>query len=168
MSSPLNRRLKSWPGWVLMVFVVVAFLAVGATRGSGPQTQADRVDELTRRIACPVCDGESVFESQNNASRALRNQVTDLVRQNELSDAEILNLIDTRNQGDLLLVPETSGLDALVWALPATAFVVGTTGLALAFRRWRLEADALSDPTDADRALVDAALADDLSPDADA
>lgn len=158
--NTLNRRLKTWPGWVLMIFVLVAFLAVGASSSSGPQSQADRVDELTKRIACPVCDGESVFESQNNASRALRNQVTDLVRRNELTDPEILNLIDSRNQGDLLLVPETSGLDALVWALPATAFVVGATGLILAFRRWKLEAAGLGDPTDADRELVDAALAD--------
>lgn len=158
--SGLNSRVKGWPGWILMLFVLVAFLAVGATTSSGPQTQADRVDSLTKRIACPVCDGESVFESQNNASRALRNQVTDLVGRNELTDSEILNLIDSRNQGDLLLVPETSGLDALVWALPATAFVVGVTGLILAFRRWKVEADGLGNPTDADRALVDAALAD--------
>lgn len=159
--TDLNRRLKSWPGWMLMLLVVVAFLVVGATRSTGPQTQGDRVDELTQRIACPVCDGESVFESQNNASRALRNQVEDLVRQNELSDAEILNLIDTRNEGDLLLVPEASGLEALVWVLPALGFVVGTAGLGLAFRRWRVEAAGLGDPTTADRDLVDAALADD-------
>lgn len=163
MTSTLNHRVKSWPGWILMLLVVVAFLVVGATRSTGPQTQGDRVDELTQRVACPVCDGESVFESQNNASRALRNQVEDLVRQNELSDAEILNLIDTRNEGDLLLVPETSGLEALVWVLPALGFVVGATGLGLAFRRWKVEAAGLGDPTAADRDLVDAALADEES-----
>ena len=161
--STLNRRLKSWPGWVLMLLVVIAFLVVGATRSTGPQTQGDRVDELTQRVACPVCDGESVFESQNNASRALRNQVEDLVRQNELSDAEILNLIDSRNEGDLLLVPEATGLEALVWVLPAVGFVVGAAGLGLAFRRWKVEAAGLGDPTAADRDLVDAALADDES-----
>ena len=159
--KPLNRRLKSWPGWVLMVLVAVAFVVVGATRTQGPLTQDDRVDDLTRRIACPVCDGESVYVSQNAASRRLRNQVEDLVRRNELSDDQILGLIDSRNEGDLLLVPRSSGLDALVWVLPAVAFVIGTAGLALAFRRWRLEAGGLGDPTDADRALVDAALADD-------
>jgi cytochrome c-type biogenesis protein CcmH len=157
----LNRRLKSWPGWILMLLVAVTFLVVGATRTAGPQSQEDRVDDLTQRIACPVCDGESVFESQNAASRRLRNQVEDLVRQNELSDAQILTLIDTRNEGDLLLVPKASGLDALVWVLPAVGFVVGVTGLGLAFRRWRLEADGLADPTAADRELVEAALAAD-------
>jgi cytochrome c-type biogenesis protein CcmH len=157
----LNKRLKSWPGWILMLLITVTFLVVGATRSTGPQTQADRVDDLTQRIACPVCDGESVFESQNAASRRLRNQVEDLVRQNELSDEQILTLIDSRNEGELLLVPNASGLDALVWVLPAVAFVVGVTGLGLAFRRWRLEADGLADPTDADRAIVAAALAAD-------
>jgi len=156
---PLNKRIKSWPGWLLMLVVAVTFLVVGATRSSGPQTQEDRVDDLTQRIACPVCDGESVFESQNAASRRLRNQVEDLVRENELSDQQILTLIDSRNEGELLLVPTASGLDALVWVLPAVGFVVGAAGLGLAFRRWRIEAAGLSDPTAEDRSIVEAALA---------
>ncbi len=163
--SSLNRRLKSWPGWVLMLTVLVTFLVIGASRSSGPQTQSDRVDALTRRIACPVCDGESVFESQNNASRALRNQIEDLVRENELSDAEILNLIDTRNEGDLLLVPEASGLDAVVWVLPAIGFVVGVVGLGIAFRRWKVDAAGLGEPTSDDRDLVRAALDDETERD---
>lgn len=166
MSSPMNRRLKSWPGWALMLVVVVAFLAVGSTRSSGPQSAEDRVDDVTQRIACPVCDGESVFESQNNSSRNIRNQVESLVRANELSDDEILTFVDNRFEAELLLVPRTSGLDALVWALPAAGFVLGMTGLIMAFRRWRAEADGLADPTADDRALVEAALAADVDHDA--
>ena len=45
--------------------------------------------------------------------------------------------------------------------LPAIGFVVGVGGLRLAFRRWKVEAAGLGDPTTADRDLVDAALADD-------
>lgn len=161
----LNQRLKSWPGWILMGLVAITFLVVGATRTAGPQSQEDRVDDLSQRIACPVCDGESVFVSQNAASRRLRNQVEDLVRQNELSDEQILTFIDSRNEGDLLLVPKASGLDALVWVLPAVGFVIGVTGLGLAFRRWKLEAEGLADPTEEDRALVDAAMAADEPPD---
>ncbi|MGB3733371.1 MAG: cytochrome c-type biogenesis protein CcmH [Ilumatobacter sp.] len=166
MSRPLNSKLKSWPGWALMLVVVVAFLAVGSTRSSGPRSPEDRVDQITQRIACPVCDGESVFESQNNASRNIRNQVESLVRANELSDEEIVTFVDDRNDAELLLVPRATGLDALVWALPAVGFVLGMTGLIFAFRRWRAEADGLADPTADDRALVDAALAADVDHDA--
>ena len=156
---PLRRRVVGWPGWALLAVVTITLLTIGSTRTSGPRSQEDRVDDLTQRIACPVCDGESVFVSQNNASRALRSQVADLVRANELSDDEILAVIDSRNEAELLLVPRSSGLDALVWVLPAVGAAVGATGLALAFRRWRLDAASTAGPTDADRELVAAALA---------
>ncbi len=161
MANELNRRAKRWPGWVALVFVVAGFLAVGVTRDTGPESQSDRIDELSKRVACPICDGESVFESQNNASIALRNQIADLVADNDLRDAEIIAFIETRYGGEVLLVPKSSGLDALVWVLPAVAFACALGALIVVFRRWKREAGDVSDPTDADRALVEAALAAD-------
>lgn len=158
MPSTFNRRLKKWPGWVALAFVVVAFLAVGVARTSGPQTPSDRVDAVTQRVACPVCDGESVFESQNNASRAIRNEVTELVRLNELDDDGIIAFIENRYGADILLVPRASGFDALVWVLPVMGFVIGLAALALVFRRWRRAVEESGSATDADRALVESAL----------
>jgi cytochrome c-type biogenesis protein CcmH len=159
--SSLNGRLKRWPGWVLLAFVVAGFLAVGTFRSTGPETQADRSDAIARRVACPICDGESVYVSQNNASRAIRGQITELVDGNDLSDADIVAFIENRYGAEVLLVPRSSGFDALVWVLPAVAFVCGVAGLAVAFRRWQREGDASTEPTDADRELVAAALVDD-------
>lgn len=156
----LNRRLKRWPGWVLLVFVIAGFLAVGATRDSGPTSQQDRVDGVARRVACPICDGESVFESQNNASQALRSQIAELVAANDLNDSEIVAFIETRYGAEVLLVPKASGFDALVWVLPAVAFAFGLAALVVVFRRWKREAGEIAEPTDADRALVEAALRD--------
>jgi len=157
-SADLNRRLKRWPGWLLLGLVAVVLLVVGSTGTSGPQTQQDRVEGITRRIACPICDGESVFESRNNASRDIRNRVTELVRANDLSDDEIVGFIETRYGADVLLVPKASGFDALVWVLPALFAVVGVVGLAVAFRRWQLQAANTGAATDDDRALVEAAM----------
>jgi cytochrome c-type biogenesis protein CcmH len=159
-ASDLNRRAKGWPGWVLLGVVALVFLVVGATRDGGPQTPDDRVDAITQRLACPICDGESVFESQNNASRDIRVQVTELVRANELNDDEIIAFIETRYSAEVLLVPRATGFDALVWIVPAVAFVVALAALVVTFRRWRREADSIAEPTDDDRALVDAALRD--------
>ena len=160
-TSSLNRRLKGWPGWVVLAFVVAGFLAVGAFRSSGPETQADRIDEIASRVACPICAGESVFVSQNSASRAIRNQITELVIENDLSDADIVAFIETRYGAQVLLVPRSTGFDALIWVLPAVGLVCGIAGLTVVFRRWKREAAAAADPTDADRELVAAALADD-------
>ena len=64
--------VKRWPAWVLLVLVVAGFLAYGTTRESGALTPEERVEEITKRLACPVCDGETVYESSNPASAAIR------------------------------------------------------------------------------------------------
>jgi hypothetical protein len=48
-----------------------------------------------------------------------------------------------------------------VWVLPAVAFACGLAALIVVFRRWKREAGETAEPTDADRALVEAALAAD-------
>lgn len=150
--------LKRWPGWVLLVLVVVGFLAVGATGDDGPSTPAERADAIAQRIACPTCDGESVFESRNTGSVNIRTAIRQLVDEGALTDDEIIGRIESSFSGRILLVPRASGLDALVWALPVAALVCALAGLAVTFRRWRQEAAATAGPTDADRRLVEAAL----------
>lgn len=148
--------MKRWPGWVLLVLVVGGLLAVGATRDSGPRTPQERVEAISKRLACPICDGESVFESRNNASVAIRTAITEQVNAGVANDDEIVTYVEQRFGGRVLLVPKATGIDALVWALPAAALVCAVVGLGVAFRRWRLAAGL--EPDDADRALVAAAL----------
>ena len=155
--SSRSTSIKSWPMWVLMALVAASLLIVGGTRDSGPQTPEDRVDEISKRLACPVCNGESVFASQNNSSRSIRTEIESLVRENELSDDEIIAVFEARD-AEILLVPKSSGLEALAWMLPVFALCLGLVGLAFAFRRWRAESALLRDPTQADRDLVAEAL----------
>lgn len=147
-------------GWLALLFVVVGFLAVGATRDGGPRTADDRVEAISKRIACPICDGESVFESRNPTSESLRRAIRADVDAGVLSDEEIVDRITSARDGQELLVPTTSGIEALAWALPATAFVIAVVGLALAFRRWQANSRQLGRATDADYELVARAMAD--------
>jgi cytochrome c-type biogenesis protein CcmH/NrfF len=135
-----------------MGILVVALLAVGSTRSDGPRTQEDRIDSISRRIACPTCDGESVFVSQASASQAIRNEIARQVAEGLQSDEEIVGFIEQRFGGQVLLVPKATGLDALVWELPVA-------GLTVAFRRWRKQQGG--EATDEDRAIVAALLAED-------
>jgi len=160
--SEINNRVKGWPGWVLLLVVTVSVLAVGSTRTSGPQSQEERIELISKRVACPVCNGESVAESRNNASRAIRNEIDSLVRSTPLSDDQIVARLEDSYGTEILLVPRASGFDALIWVLPTMAFVFGVAGLAVAFQRWRVQADGVADPTDADRDIVAAARQVDL------
>jgi cytochrome c-type biogenesis protein CcmH len=158
--SSLNRSAKRWPGWALLLCAVVALLAVGATRDTGPRTSDERVEAISKRLACPVCQGESVYESRNPASVQIREAVKQGVADGVKSDEQIIQDIVVAYDGEELLVPTASGIEALAWALPAAALVIGVTGLTLAFRRWQASARSLGDATDDDYALVAEALVD--------
>lgn len=155
------KRFKGWPGWALLALVVVGFLAVGATRDDGPRTTAERAHALAERVACPNCMGETVAESRTGASESIRREIERLVNEGAASDEQILSYLETNYGSQTLLVPRATGFDALAWALPGAALVIAAAALIATFLRWRREAAAVGDPTDADRELVEAALAAD-------
>lgn len=154
--STLASRIKSWPSWMLMGLVVVVLLTVGGTRDNGPLTQSDRIDAIARRVACPTCDGESVYASRAPAAEAIRNQIARDVAGAGMTDDEIIAAIASSFDARVLLVPRATGIDALVWVLPVAVGVCAVTGLGFAFRRWRRD-PAL--PSTEDESLVDGLLA---------
>ena len=159
--STLASRIKSWPSWMLMGLTVVVLLTVGGTRDNGPLTQSDRIDSIARRVACPTCDGESVYASRAPASEAIRNQIAREVSGARLSDDQIIAGIASSFNARVLLVPRATGIDALVWVLPVAVGVCAVTGLAFAFRRWRRDP---SQPSAEDVELVEALLDEDDLP----
>jgi len=156
----LNKRLKGWPGWIVLLGVAVVALLIGATRSSGPATDDDRVDSISQRLACPICDGESVYESQSTTAIGIKAQVRKLVQDGQFSDDQIIDYIagDAQFGAKTLLVPRATGFDSLVWILPVFAGVCALAGLGVAFRRWRAAGDDV--PSADDRAIVAQALRD--------
>ena len=154
MSRP--SRFKGWPGWLLLAAVFAAVLAVGVARTGEPRTNEERVAAIAKTIKCPICRSESVADSQANASQNIRDEVARQVAAGQRNDDQIRAYILSRFPGQgLALVPPKTGVDSLVWALPAVALVLAVGGLVFAFRRWRAATDTV--PTDDDRTLVAAA-----------
>ena len=153
------KYLKSWPVWMLMGLIVVALLTIGTTRDNGPLTQSDRIDSISKHIACPTCDGESVFVSRASAAEAIRKQIARDVSAGTMTDDEIIGSIAQAFNGKVLLVPRATGIDSLVWIMPIAVLVCAVAGLWAAFRRWRRDnsGEASSD----DVALVEKLLAED-------
>lgn len=159
--ASLNRRLKRWPGWLSLLLVVAGSLAVGVTRDTGPRTPEERIVALEKRLSCPVCSGESVYESRNTGSVQIRELIRQQVSEGVLSDQQIIDgIVDGPVEGVELLVPRSSGVEALAWVLPSAAFVIGAAGLTIAFRRWQASARSLGSATTEDYALVEAAIAE--------
>ncbi|MEY2610550.1 MAG: cytochrome c biosis protein CcmH [Actinomycetota bacterium] len=154
--STLNRTIKRWPSWVLLLLCAVVLMVIGVDRVSGPSTAEERIDAIAQRLACPTCDGESVYESRGSASQAIRKEIARRVADGQSSDDEIVAAIDDSYEADLRLVPDSSGLESMIWIAPMVVAVGAVALLVVAFRRWRSEGSLT--PTDEERSVVEKAL----------
>ena len=151
----MNSVQNKW-SWLLVIFAAIALLAFGSTRDSGPRTQAERIDAITKVLACPTCSGESVYVSRASGAESIRAEVARQIAGGQRSDDEIIAYIESRFGSRVLLVPRSTGLDSLIWVLPVFVLVCAVGTLGFAFRRWKVVgSDSISDE---DAQLVERAL----------
>jgi cytochrome c-type biogenesis protein CcmH len=138
--------------WVLMAALALGLLVFAAvdTRG-GPDDNADRANRLAQQFACPVCQGQSIAESDVPIAREIRKEMRTRLDQGQ-TDAQIRQYLVDQYGDKINLLPDASGITGLVWIIPVVAFVAALGGLAAVFRRWRRQ--ELVAATDEDRALV--------------
>jgi len=160
----VKKIITGWPGWLLLFAAVASLLIISYQRSSKPLTADQRTQSIAERIACPVCDGESVAESRAPAARDIRDDIAKYVNDGQLSDEQIITKIDDASVQDLRLTPNGSGIDLLVWFLPALALAGAVAGLTMAFLKWRRPIPDHG-PTDDDRELVAAAMLSEYSDD---
>ena len=149
----MTRHLLAW---LTIAVVGVSTLVFAAVDQGAPTTNADRAYELAKDFACPVCQGQSIAESDVVVARNIRREIRVWVDEGR-SDDFIRDQLVANFGEDIDYTPPSDGITALVWILPIVAGAVAGGGLVLAFRKWRLESDL--EASDEDTALVEAARA---------
>lgn len=102
----------------LVLASVVAYGMLGHTA-----TDADRLADLTTRVACPVCE-TSVADSQAAYARNIRAYI-ELQIDEGRSDREILQGLRDSFGDEILLDPPASGFGLWLWLAPVAAIVGG-------------------------------------------
>ncbi len=148
-ASLLNRRSVGWLGVLVIGLGVFLF---GASGEGPPETNADRAYGLSNRYACPVCQGQSVAESDVPIARTIRAEVRRRVDDGQTDD-EITAYLTGRFGDDIDLNPSASGVTGLIWILPVVAAVGAVAALAMVFRRWQQV--PVAQASAADRDLVE-------------
>jgi cytochrome c-type biogenesis protein CcmH len=138
--------------------ILLVALVIGADRGSGPPTDSERVFALSRSIACPTCDGQSVSESEAPLAREIRRDIARRVDAGETDDQILSYYADTQGT-EILLTPPSEGIGGLVWVIPVAGALVALAALAFVFLRWKQRPKVHA--SDADRDLVARALGGD-------
>ena len=88
------KKLNSLPMWILMLLLTVGLLAFGTLRDRGPLTQQGRIDAISQQLACPTCNGESIYVSRAPAAEAIRNEIAREVAAGQNSDDQIVAVIE--------------------------------------------------------------------------
>ena len=83
--------------------------------------------DLYSKIMCPVCDGQTIGESQASISNDMK-KMRDLQISEGKEDEEILGYFEERYGTEILASPPGEGFNIIVWIAPvvliATAFIV--------------------------------------------
>ena len=151
-SREIVRLKRWWLPWLALAAVVGIAVVVLATRSGPSNSPAARAARLDAQLACPVCVGESVADSNAPESRAIRVDIVKRIRAGQ-DDGQIRAAFVAIYGEHVLLTPSNGGLGAIAWGVPVVALVLGAAGIVLALRRWS-SAPRLAATTD-DEEVVD-------------
>jgi cytochrome c-type biogenesis protein CcmH len=150
----MNASRRRAIGWVGVLTAVVVALSVALLGERDAPNNAERAFAVANQLACPVCDGQSVAESDSPAAQAIRADIKTRIDQGQ-TDQQITDALIASYKESISLKPRATGLVGLVWITPVVALVTAVAGLVVVFRRWhRADVEAA---TDADRILVERA-----------
>jgi cytochrome c-type biogenesis protein CcmH len=125
---------KWWVAWLALAVVVVIAIAVLVARSGPSDSRSARASRLANELACPVCTGESVADSNAPESRAIRIDIARRIRAGQ-DDGAIRDAYVAIYGEHVLLTPSNGGLGVVAWGLPVLVIVLGAGGIALAVRR---------------------------------
>jgi cytochrome c-type biogenesis protein CcmH len=125
---------KSMP-WIVLAVVVTIGVVVLVVRSRPDNSPAARAARLEHQLACPVCEGQSVGDSNSPQARAIRDDIPRRIAAGQ-SDAEIRAFYVSRYTEKILETPSNSGLGIVAWGLPALAVMLGAVSIVIAVRRW--------------------------------
>lgn len=106
-----------------------------AVRASQDPALEARASALAAELRCPVCQGVSIEASPS----PLALQMKDLIRTQLAegrTDREVRAYFVSKYGEWVLLEPEASGFNLLIYVLPALGLLAGGALLVLAVRRW--------------------------------
>ena len=127
--------MRKWGiAWLALAAVVVIAVVVLIARSSPSSSASARASRLANELACPVCTGESVADSNAPESRAIRTDIARRIRAGQ-DDGEIRDAYVATYGEHVLLTPDNGGLGVIAWGLPVVVILLGAGGIALAIRR---------------------------------
>ncbi len=154
----MTRRLLRM--WLVMLLVCVGVAHAQAIEPMpfANHAQELRFQHLTRQLRCPMCQNETLADSNAPIARDLRNQIFQMM-QHGSSDDEIKQYLVARYSNFVLYNPPLTAGTWLLWFGPLLILLGGTGAVLVAIRK-RSHRDAVATEASTANALIDSTPTD--------
>lgn len=94
-----------------------------------------RAADIAAQLRCPVCSGQSVLESNSAIAQEMQEVIRERLERGD-GEREVLAYFRGAYGDWIILRPRATGLNLLVYVLPAVALLGGGIWLVVVLRRW--------------------------------
>tara|TARA_B100000963_G_scaffold319639_1_gene301657 strand:- start:12541 stop:12894 length:354 start_codon:yes stop_codon:yes gene_type:complete len=84
-----------------------------------------RITVISKNLRCLVCDGQSVYESNSDFARDIKNYIKKEIINNK-TDNEIYDFLISKYGESIIFNPLPNIKNIMLWLAPAIFFVIGT------------------------------------------
>lgn len=126
-----------------LVAVAAALALAGPAAACTPKTS---LASLENQVMCPVCQGETIAQSDSEAAAQVKQFIAGRVRQCA-SAADIKRELVAQYGPQILAAPPRHGFGWLAWLLPGIGLVLAVVAMALLARHWSRPAPEAPPPT---------------------
>jgi cytochrome c-type biogenesis protein CcmH/NrfF len=121
---------RAWPASAMVLLLALGIAALAGSHQPAPRL-SQRVDEVSRTLRCPTCEGESVAASETPIARSMRAQVRSQLRAGRRPD-QIRAWFIARYGESIVTTPPARGGYLALWLVPLATLGVA----ALLVTRW--------------------------------
>jgi len=133
--TPLSKRATSTAFiWTLIILMVLNLLS--GCISENDLTAEQRSYKLYRELMCPVCDGQTLDQSNSPIAEDMKQVVITQIS-NGRTNQEIRDYFILRYGNSVLAAPTTSGFNLIAWIIPFFIVATGIVILSLVLRNMR-------------------------------
>jgi len=121
-----------------MRLLVVGFVALLLAAPAGASEQHPTLPELEGELMCPICEGESLAQSDSAPAQRIKAYIQLRIGQGA-TRSQIKNELVDQWGTRILAAPPRHGFDLLAWLLPIVGVLGGAAVLGVLAWRWTRE-----------------------------
>lgn len=125
--------------WLLSLFIItMALVLVPASRAQEGIPTDDQVNEVAKKLYCPVCPNTPLDVCETQACKDWRDEIRAQLSAG-WDEEEVMAYFVGRYGERVLAEPERRGFTSLIWIMPVVAVLLGLAIVIQALRSWRVQ-----------------------------